>query len=68
MEVIQACRELSRDRLETETDKAADISFKLGKYYEERDGNPQDAVTCFNDCIQRNPQHVEAFVAIARVF
>ena len=55
MEVISACRELSRDRLETETEKASKISFKLGKYYEERDGNAEDAITCFNDCIQRNP-------------
>jgi tetratricopeptide repeat protein 21B len=51
MEVIQACRDISRDRLEVEEEKASQISFKLGKYYEERDGNAQDAITCFNDCI-----------------
>jgi len=51
MEVIAACRELSRDRLDSETEKASDIAFKLGKYYEERDGNSNDAITCFNDCL-----------------
>ena len=33
------CRELSNDRLDQERELAAEISFKLGKYLEERDGN-----------------------------
>jgi len=65
--VIEACRELSSDRLDEERDKAAGISFKLGKYYEERDGNQNDAIACFNDCLQRNNQHKEAIVSIARI-
>lgn len=38
-EVLEMCRELSTDRLEQERSLAADISFKLAKYLEERDGN-----------------------------
>lgn len=38
-EVLEMCRELSTDRLEQERALAADISFKLAKYLEERDGN-----------------------------
>lgn len=48
------CRQISSDRLDSEREKAAEISFKLGKYYEERDGNLNDAIACFNDCLQRN--------------
>lgn len=38
-EVIEMCRELSTDRLDQERQLASEISFKLGKYFEERDGN-----------------------------
>ena len=38
-EILELCRELSTDRLEQERALAADISFKLAKYLEERDGN-----------------------------
>jgi tetratricopeptide repeat protein 21B len=67
LEVIDACRQLSSDRLDVERDKAADISYKLGKYYEERDGNVNDAIACLNDCLQRNAEHKDALVAMARI-
>ena len=47
---------------------AADISFKLGKYLEERDGNARDAVTAYDDCLSRDEQHKDAIVAEARIF
>ena len=65
IEVIDACRQLSSDRLDTERNKAAEISFKLGKYYEERDGNIEDAIACLNDCLQRNAEHKGAMVLMA---
>jgi len=37
--VLELCRELSTDRLDQERFLAAEISFKLAKYLEERDGN-----------------------------
>lgn len=45
------CRELSTDRLDTERFLAAEISFKLAKYLEERDANYSDAITAYNDCL-----------------
>ena len=45
------CRELQNDRLDDERSLAAEISFKLGQYLEERDGNANDAVTAYNDCL-----------------
>ena len=48
---MELCRQVSSDRLDDERKKAADISFRLGKYYEERDGNNQDAIACFNDAL-----------------
>ena len=50
-EVIDMCRELQNDRLDDERSLAAEISFKLGQYLEERDGNANDAVTAYNDCL-----------------
>jgi len=51
VEVIDACRQLSNDRLEEEREKAAEISYKLGKYYEEREGGVQDSMAQYNDCL-----------------
>lgn len=45
---------MSNDRLDEEREKAAEISFKLGKYYEEREVNMNDSIACFNDCLKRN--------------
>ena len=61
------CRQLSSDRIDEEREKAAEISYKLGKYYEERDGNQNDAIACYNDCLKRSSQHAEAMLAIARI-
>jgi tetratricopeptide repeat protein 21B len=54
--------------LEEERSLAADISFKLGKYLEERDGNLQDSVIAYNDCLQKKDDHKEAMYALARLF
>mmetsp|Transcript_40518 Transcript_40518/g.39032 ORF Transcript_40518/g.39032 Transcript_40518/m.39032 type:complete len:142 (+) Transcript_40518:2642-3067(+) len=62
------CRNLSDDRLDQERVLAAEISFKLGKYLEDRDGNLRDAVTAYDDCLSRNEEHKEAIVAEARIF
>ena len=67
-EVIEMCRELSSDRLDQERHLAAEISFKLGKYLEERDGNVADAITAYNDCLSRKEDHKEALFALARMF
>jgi hypothetical protein len=67
-EIIEMCRELSTDRLEQERTLAADISFKLAKYLEERDGNLQDSVVAYNDCLTKKEDHKEALFALARLF
>lgn len=67
IEVIDMCRQMSNDRLDEEREKAAEISYKLGKYYEERDCNNNDAIACFNDCLKRNNVHKQAMIALARI-
>jgi hypothetical protein len=63
------CKEYSDDRLEQERELAAEISFKIGKYMEERDGrNIQDAITAFNDCLSRNENHLESLTSLAKIF
>ena len=47
---------------------AAEISFKLAKYLEERDGNLIDAVTAYNDCLQRKEDHRDALFQLARLY
>mmetsp|Transcript_13183 Transcript_13183/g.20525 ORF Transcript_13183/g.20525 Transcript_13183/m.20525 type:complete len:285 (+) Transcript_13183:2332-3186(+) len=66
-DVLELCRQLQNDRLDEERKTAADILFKLGRYYEERDGNLNDAIACYNDTLQRCNDHKDAMVAIARV-
>lgn len=46
---------------------AAEISYKLGKYYEERDGNLNEAFVCFNETLTRNNEHKDSMIAIARI-
>jgi tetratricopeptide repeat protein 21B len=68
IQVIDLCKELSHDdRIDGERKIAADISYKLGKYYVERDGNNEDALACFHDCLQRQEDHAEAMIEIARI-
>jgi hypothetical protein len=67
-EVIDLCRDMQSDRRDQERATAADIAYKLGRYYEERDGNLDDAIACFNDCMKKsNTDHKESMVAIARI-
>lgn len=49
--VIEMCKQLSSDRLDDEKALAAEIAFKLGKYYEDRDGNLNEAMACFNETL-----------------
>jgi len=51
------CRDLSNDRLEDERELAADVSYQIGKYMEERDGVEEDAVIAYNDCLSRSEHH-----------
>ena len=68
IQVIDLCKELSHDdRIDDERKIAADISYKLGKYYVERDGNNEDALACFHDCLQRQEDHANAMIEIARI-
>ena len=62
------CRELSTDRLDEERFLAAEISFKLARYLEDRDGNLPDAVVAYNDCLTKKEDHKEALFALARLF
>jgi len=51
VEVIDMCRDLGSERRDEEKKRASDISFKLGRYCEERDGNLNEAIACFNDSL-----------------
>jgi tetratricopeptide (TPR) repeat protein len=62
------CREVSTDRLDSERHLASEISFKLGKYFEEREGNLQDAVTAYNDCLSKKEDHKDSLFQLARIF
>lgn len=65
-EVIDKCRELGQS-IDRERVLAAEISFKLGKYFEEREGNYADAVTAYNDCLKRKEDHANAMLSLARI-
>lgn len=68
-EVIELSMSLSQDRLDEEKALAAKISFKLGKYFEERDGNQEEAIKCYQETLKKcNNEHKEAMVAIAKIY
>ena len=46
---------------------AAEISYRLGKYDEERIGDGNSAMEAYMDCLKKQPEHVEAIVALARL-
>lgn len=58
---------MGSDRLDKERFLAAEISFKLGKYFEEREGNDQDSITAYNDCLKRKEDHTGAILSLARI-
>lgn len=68
-EVIELSMSLSQDRLEEEKSLAAKISFKLGKYFEERDGNQEEAIKCYQETLKKsNQEHKDAMVSIAKIY
>ena len=54
------CRETSADRLDEEREISAEVSYRLGFYLEERDGNNDEAMVAYNDCLSRKNDHVLA--------
>ena len=67
-EVIEMCRQSSSDRLDEERQLSAEISFRLGKYDEERLGDDDSAIEAYNDCLKKSAEHKEAMVALARLY
>lgn len=35
---------------------------------EERDGNEEDAIVAYNDCLSRKNEHKDAMIALARLY
>ncbi len=66
-EVIELCRENSSERLESERLVSADISYQLGKFLEEREGSVEESISLYNDCLQKNSEHQESLIAMARL-
>lgn len=62
------CRQSNTDLLDEQREVSGDISFRLGAYLEEREGNIQDAIIAYNDCLSKHPQHIEAQLSLARLF
>lgn len=67
-EVIEICRTSNTDRLDEEREISGEISFRLGQYLEEREGNYEEAIAAYNDCLARKTDHIEAQLSLARLF
>ena len=67
-EVIEACRVSSNERLDEERELSAEISYRLGKYKEERDGKNEEAILAYDDCLSRKEDHKEAMIALANLY
>ena len=62
------CRQTSADRLDEERETSAEISCRFGSYLEEREGKIDEAMVAYNDCLSRKNDHLEAQLALARLF
>ena len=52
--IIEICRESSSEKLDDERLMAAEISFRLGKYDEERIGDAPSAIEAYMDCLKKS--------------
>ena len=52
--IIEACRESSSEQLDDERLLAAEISYRLGKYDEERVGDANSAIEAYMDCLKKS--------------
>ena len=67
-EVIEMCRTANTDRLDDEREVSSEIAFRYGAYLEEREGNSNEAIAAYNDCLSRKQDHVEAQLSLARLY
>lgn len=66
--MLDECRKISSDRLEEERDISADISFKLGNYLVDRENNIADAISAYNECLNKKEDHIDSMVALAKIY
>lgn len=66
--IIELCREVQADRLDEEREIAAEISYQLGKYDEERRGDNQAAIEAYSDCLKKQSEHKQATVSLAKLY
>lgn len=66
-QIIELCRESSSENLDDERLMAAEISYRLGKYDEERIGDANSAIEAYMDCLKKQNDHKEAMVSLARL-
>lgn len=50
-EVIEICRTSNTDRLDEEREFLGEISCRVAQYLEEREGNMEEAIANYNDCL-----------------
>ncbi len=67
-EVIEMCRATNADKLDEERELSGEISCRMGQYLEEREGNYDEAIQAYNECLSRKADHVEAQLSLARLF
>ena len=65
--IIEHCRESSSEQLDDERLLAAEISYRLGKYDEERIGDANSAIEAYQDCLKKSSEHKLAMVSLARL-
>ena len=61
------CRDSNDEKLDEERLMAAEISYRLGKYDEERIGDASSAIEAYMDCLKKSKEHIEAMVSLARL-
>ena len=62
------CRENASEKLDDQRVVSSNISYALGKFMEEREGSTEEAIQFYNECLQKDQEHKESLIAMARLY
>ena len=62
------CRENASEKLDDQRVVSSNISYALSKFMEEREGSTEEAIQFYNECLQKDQEHKESLIAMARLY
>ena len=67
-DLLASARDMSTEQIEVERKNCSKIFFSLGKYYEEREKNLQQAVACYNESLIHDDINTKSILSAAFLY